>query len=128
MNREMLRSISDDEIKTFQHDGVVCVRGVVDEEWITRLREALEGIPGGYADRIFMWTFNDTFKELAFDSPLGELCATFMSSQSCGLLAERGIQLAPHMSICSSDPFCENARLRTRLPSSMGPISRLVPR
>ena len=84
----MLRSISHDEIKTFQEDGVVCVRGVVDGEWIARLREAVEEVPGGYADRIFMWTFNDTFKELAFDSPLGELAAICMSSGSCGLLAD----------------------------------------
>ena len=66
----------------------MCVRGVIDKDWVHRLRKAVEEVPGGYADRIFMWKFNDIFKEFAFDSPIGELGATFMSSHSCGLIAD----------------------------------------
>ena len=60
------------------------------------MRDALEKVPGAYADRSYMWTFNETFKELAFDSPLGELCATFMGSDTCGLLSEIAFVKQPH--------------------------------
>ena len=40
---------------------------------------------------------------------------------------KRGIRLAPPLSICSSDPFVEITRFWSRLPLSMGPVSRLVP-
>ena len=96
MNRSLVGNISNEQINTFRRSGVVCVRNVLDEEWIHRLRYALEQVPGTYADRNFMWTFNNTFKELAFDSPLGELCATFMGSKTCGLLSDIAFVKEPH--------------------------------
>ena len=96
MNRSMLRPITDDQLQTFREDGVICLRGVLDEDWVRQLREALNSIPGTYATRSLMWTFSDTFKELAFDSPLGELVATFMHSDTCGLLSDIAFVKEPH--------------------------------
>ena len=40
MNREPLRAVTDDEIETFDRDGVVLLKGLFDAEWVARLRES----------------------------------------------------------------------------------------
>jgi Phytanoyl-CoA dioxygenase (PhyH) len=42
MNREMLRDITDDELQTFQRDGVVHLRKIIDLEWIEQLNQAID--------------------------------------------------------------------------------------
>ena len=37
-------------------------------------------LPGEYGNRAFLWPFYDAFRELAFDSPVGEIAATMMGS------------------------------------------------
>ena len=60
MNRSMSRAITEEEIRTFQQDGIVCLPGVLDQEWVERLRDALDRVPGTYTTRSLMWTFDDT--------------------------------------------------------------------
>jgi ectoine hydroxylase-related dioxygenase (phytanoyl-CoA dioxygenase family) len=50
MRREMLRAVTEDEIATYWRDGVVCLRGVVDQSWLDSLAEPIEALmsaPGG---------------------------------------------------------------------------------
>lgn len=42
MNREMLRSITEDELQTFRRDGVVHLRKIIDLEWIQQLNQAID--------------------------------------------------------------------------------------
>jgi ectoine hydroxylase-related dioxygenase (phytanoyl-CoA dioxygenase family) len=57
VTREPLRSVSEDEVATFERDGVVCLRGVMPAEWLARmeapieeeLARALGGGPGAVA-------------------------------------------------------------------------------
>ena len=42
MNREPLKPISDEHRATYERDGVVCVRGMFDQEWCNGLREAVD--------------------------------------------------------------------------------------
>lgn len=86
MNQSMSRKVTEEEIRCFEEDGIVCLRDVLDHDWISRLRTALDAIPGTYTNRSLMWTFDETYRELVFDSPLGELAATMMRSETCGLL------------------------------------------
>ena len=44
MNRHPLREITADEIRTFEDDGIICVRGVLDDEWIARMQHAVDDI------------------------------------------------------------------------------------
>lgn len=41
MNRHPLRPITDEDIETYKRDGVVCLRGVIDQEWIDRMQAAI---------------------------------------------------------------------------------------
>ena len=86
------------------------------------MRDALEKVPGAYADRSYMWTFNETFKELAFDSPLGELCATFMGSDTCGLLSEIAFVKQPHTTDVTpwhhDQPYYQITTSRTTRPKA----------
>ena len=47
MNRTLKRDITEAEMRAYDEDGVVCLRGVLDEEWVERMRAALERF---YAD------------------------------------------------------------------------------
>ena len=42
MNRNPPRDITTDEIDTFWRDGVVCLRGMFDADWIARMGEAVD--------------------------------------------------------------------------------------
>jgi len=53
------RRISEGEIRTFHKDGVVCLRGVLDQSWIEYMRKAVEvamQFPGPHAEE---YEFND---------------------------------------------------------------------
>ena len=47
MNRTLKRDITEEEMRAYEEDGVVLIRGVLDEEWVERMRAALERF---YAD------------------------------------------------------------------------------
>ena len=87
MNRHPLREITEDEIRTFEDDGIICVRGVLDDEWIARMQHAVDDIldhptkfggqdlndtgeAGRYAFDNNMWMFHDDFKAFVYDSPI----------------------------------------------------------
>ena len=41
MDNDPIRELTEDEIKTYWDDGIVCVRNVISMDWIERMREAL---------------------------------------------------------------------------------------
>lgn len=85
MNRHLLREITEDEIATYEKDGVVCLRGMFDADWIDWLRAAADILPGAYGNQTFLWPTYAAFRELAFDSPVGEIAAEMMRSATCGI-------------------------------------------
>ena len=44
MNREPLKPITQEHIDTYHRDGVVCVRGMFDRDWIDLLRPVAERV------------------------------------------------------------------------------------
>jgi ectoine hydroxylase-related dioxygenase (phytanoyl-CoA dioxygenase family) len=96
MNRSLLQDLTREEIDTFQNDGIVCLRNMFDADWMKALQDSADTIPGGWGDRAYMWTFNDTFREFAFDSPVGEVAATLMNSHTCGLYTDILFVKDPH--------------------------------
>ncbi len=83
MNRSLPRPITEEEIETYQRDGLVCLRGMFDSAWIERLRQAADAAPEGYGDAIYMWVHDEALRELAFDSPVGEIAFTASSAGQC---------------------------------------------
>ena len=96
MNRSLIRAITDEEIDTYQRNGVVCLREMFDRDWAEWLKDTADTVPGEYGNRAFLWPFYDAFRELAFDSPAGEIAATVMGSRTCGLTIDITFIKDPH--------------------------------
>ena len=114
MNRSPLREITEAEILQYEEDGIVRVRGMFDDEWTLRMQNAIdfildnpgshgtdlnsEGTSGRFAYDNYMWTFNDDFRAMTFDSPIAEIAAKAMRSESANLVFDWILVKEPHTS------------------------------
>ena len=102
-----LRPVTDDEIETFDRDGVVCLRGIIPPAWITRMEAAVEiaighhtttdlsdlarGLgapasePGRFVAGVDHWRELDDFRAFACDSPLPAIAAALMRATKVNL-------------------------------------------
>jgi ectoine hydroxylase-related dioxygenase (phytanoyl-CoA dioxygenase family) len=99
-----IRTITEDEKRRFQQDGVVCLRGILSPGWVEVLREGIEQVlaspgpdgknvgggegGGRFAYDDFMWTFNDVFRRFQEDSPMPEWAATLLGSRKSYLACD----------------------------------------
>lgn len=99
MNRTPLNPITGKDIETFERDGVVCLRGQFDADWIKRMRTACiahgadpsdhmnrwwgkeSGMPSGAA-LAFMAQTQPDFRDFMRESPLAQIAATFLRVNS----------------------------------------------
>ncbi len=103
MNRRPLRPISSEDVEAYKRDGVVCLRRVFDQEWIDKLRPIAERIVIDKEDlgllphrsSNFMSRVIPEFRELAFNSPLGEACGLTMESKEVRFLFDQIFAKAP---------------------------------
>ena len=112
MNRLPPSPITEAEIATFERDGVVCLRGMFDSDWVERMRAALdrllesptpegrllnpEGTPGRFERDIFLWMADADFRALALESPSGAIAAACMRSARINLMADLILVKEPH--------------------------------
>ena len=112
MSNLPLRDVTEDEIRSFERDGVVCLRGVIDGGWIERMQGAMEhvlahpgpqgvdnnprGSSGRFALDVYLWTFDDDFRALALDSPLAAIAARLMRSARVNFLYDCILTKEPH--------------------------------
>lgn len=89
LERTMPRAITEEEIATYARDGVVCLRQVLQPEWIELLRPAAEritvdgedmGLLPTYPGRYMARTVPE-FRQFVFESPLAEIGARVMQSR-----------------------------------------------
>jgi len=96
MNEQPLRDLTEEEIRTYEEDGIVFLEGMFDRDWVERLRELAqedmdnpgrlcqeltrEGNTGRFFFDTFMWTYNEGFKDAVFRSPAAKLAAAAMRS------------------------------------------------
>ena len=94
MNRSPLRPITEDEIRTYEEDGVVCLRGLFDDDWIKRMHDASvthmetgagrtrvvdrPDETGKFYSTVFMCGYDPEFQAFRDDSPAAEIGATLM--------------------------------------------------
>jgi ectoine hydroxylase-related dioxygenase (phytanoyl-CoA dioxygenase family) len=103
MNRSPLRAISEEDRQTYQRDGAVCLRQVFDQDWIASLLPVAKRIvidkedvgllphrPVNFMSRVL-----PEFRELAFNSPLGEACGRTMGSKEVRFLFDQIFAKAP---------------------------------
>ena len=96
MNRSPLRPITEDEIQTFWEDGVVYLGPMFDSEWVERVGAAIDEAPGAYGERNFIWPVSEAVREMLFDSPLGEIAATLLRSETIGHMGDIEWVKDPH--------------------------------
>ncbi len=92
--------VSDEDIKAYSDDGVVCIRGLLDAGWVARIIAAIDRVeqnPGPFRERYapdqpgmffsekFMWTYDPDFRALAFESPAAEIAGTLMQATKINL-------------------------------------------
>lgn len=114
MNRRPLRPITQDEISTFQRDGVVCLRGLFDAAWVDYLRDQVEadmaspstmtknvnakGATGRFFGDTFVSHHIEGFRKAAFDSPLAEAAGTVLRSRKANLIFDQILVKEPNTS------------------------------
>lgn len=112
MNRAPLRPITPAEVDAFERDGVVCLRGMLDTDWVERMRAALDrilahptaegklinppGSPGRFERDLFMWMYDVDFRALATHSPIGALAAAILRSRQVTFLLDMLLVKEPH--------------------------------
>jgi ectoine hydroxylase-related dioxygenase (phytanoyl-CoA dioxygenase family) len=94
-----LRPLTDDEVRTFVDDGVVCVRAVMPTEWLDVVAGAIArniaeptfigqviSLPDqGFLNDVFVWLHDDGFRRFVLESP----AATIASQALAGLGASK---------------------------------------
>ncbi|MFA3791126.1 phytanoyl-CoA dioxygenase family protein [Aliiglaciecola sp. SL4] len=88
LNTELQNPITQEDIDTYNRDGVVCLRGVLNSEWIKTLLPIakrlviekedfglLPAIPGRYMSRCI-----PEFRKMVFESPIAEACGKILES------------------------------------------------
>jgi ectoine hydroxylase-related dioxygenase (phytanoyl-CoA dioxygenase family) len=98
MNLHPLRPVSEEDVRAFERDGVVCLRGLFDDEWCTRLHDAAlrvmssgagrvrEAKPadgrGRFYSNVYLADLDPDFRALRDASPAPEIAAALMRADT----------------------------------------------
>lgn len=101
MNREPLNEITARDIAAFDRDGAICLRRVIDADWIDRLGRAVDrwmadpgplaqeftkpGQPGRFFGDKYMWTLDPVFRRYVFESPAAIIAGRLMKAHRINL-------------------------------------------
>jgi ectoine hydroxylase-related dioxygenase (phytanoyl-CoA dioxygenase family) len=96
MNKRPLGRIGAADRAAYEADGVVCLRGMFDRDWVERMTAAIDramatpgdrvrehtkaGAPGRFYARTFMWRWDRDFRDFIFDSPAAEIAGCLMGA------------------------------------------------
>lgn len=92
-----MMGIKPTDIAAYENDGVVCLRNVISQDWIERLREAIEADlkspgpnveiytkdsdPGLFFNDFDLWRHIPTLRDFVFEGPCASVAAALMGSQ-----------------------------------------------
>lgn len=105
-------ALGDDDKAAFARDGVICLRQVLSADLVSRLAEGIDaclerpgpkgrnfnsdGSSGRFAGDVFMWTFEEAIRDFLLRSPLAEVAAAFMHSQTAVHMLDQMFVKEPH--------------------------------
>lgn len=112
MSAAPFRDISGDEIRAYETDGVVCLRGFFADDWVSALRAAAEaslknpgplhvelaemrGEAGRFFHDTFMWQRNDACRQFVFKSPAARIAADLMKSRKANIVYDQWLIKEP---------------------------------
>jgi ectoine hydroxylase-related dioxygenase (phytanoyl-CoA dioxygenase family) len=97
--------ITEDHVRAFRRDGVVCVRNVVSREWLVRLGAAADRVlktppwlfstDGVPLPDSFLWTYNETFREFLRSSGIAAIAGHLMEASSIRLFYDQVLAKEP---------------------------------
>jgi ectoine hydroxylase-related dioxygenase (phytanoyl-CoA dioxygenase family) len=104
--------IGPEQIETYRRDGVVVLRGVIDPDWVVRLREAAEegmahpgelgaelsdlrGEPGRFFHDTFVWRRLPACRDFVFSSVAPEIAGRLMESRKVNLIFDQWLIKEP---------------------------------
>ena len=108
-----LRDITNDEVHTFQEDGIVCLRGMFTPQEVAHLREAAEqsmaaeptelvmeiadlrNKPGRFFFDTFVWRRNDLCKEFVFNSGAARIAGQLMGASKANIFFDQWLIKEP---------------------------------
>jgi ectoine hydroxylase-related dioxygenase (phytanoyl-CoA dioxygenase family) len=89
--------VPEEDVKAFEHDGCVCLRGVFSGAWLERMRRATDQAlgspgpsakvytaptePGKFSSELGLWMRLDEFRRFALESPAAEISARMLRSR-----------------------------------------------
>lgn len=98
MNRHPANPIGEDDIRQYEEDGVICLRGMFDKDWCARMYDASirymesgegrvrevkeDDDPGRFYSNVFMCASDADFMAFRNESPAAEIAATLMRSDT----------------------------------------------
>lgn len=98
MNRHPANPITEEDVAAYERDGVVCLRGMFDADWCARMHDAAVHYmesgqgrrrvverpdeTGQFYSNVFMCMGDDDFMAFRNESPVAEIAATLMRSNS----------------------------------------------
>ena len=107
-----LRSITEQEIQTFEEDGIVCLREMFSPDWVEKMRQAAEtsmakpgdlhaelsaerGEAGRFFHDTFIWQRNETCRDFVFRSPAAHIAQQIMRSQKINIFFDQWLIKEP---------------------------------
>jgi len=100
------------QIETFDADGVILLKGLLDEAWVARMQAAVDRVmanpsarggnfnsdegSGRFFGDLWMWRFDEDFRALAFDSVLPDVAAQLMRSKKVNIHWDQLLVKEPH--------------------------------
>lgn len=108
----LTRPVTQDEVDTFQRDGVVCLRGLFDPTWVERMRASAEqsmaapgelhaelanehGDQGRFFHDTFVWTRDSDCKDFVFESPAAQIAGALMQSDKINIFFDQWLIKEP---------------------------------
>ncbi len=100
-----MRPITEAEIETYQRDGIVCLRGLFDPDWVEHLRACIEedkanpsgmvkdineeGGTGEFFGDTFVWHHIPGFKQAVFEGPGAAIAGALMQSTKINVIFDQ---------------------------------------
>jgi len=112
MSSMNIRAITSAEIKTYEEDGVVCLRQLFSPTWVEALQIAAEASlaepgelhaelaalhqeKGRFFHDTFIWRRNETCRNFVFNSPAGTLAASILQSKKVNIFFDQWLIKEP---------------------------------
>lgn len=110
---QKMRNVTDEEIKTYQEDGIVCLRGMFDADEVESLRDAaeqsmaaeptdlvmeiadLQEQEGRFFFDTFVWRRNDLCKKFVFNSGASKITGQLMKASKTNIFFDQWLIKEP---------------------------------